>query len=43
MMCIYTNMCMKKERFRIDQEPSLLDLIFTNEESIVDNLEINAA
>ena len=29
-------------RFRIDQEPSLLDLIFTNEESMVDNLEINA-
>lgn len=29
-------------RFRIDQEPSLLDLIFTNEESMVDNLQINA-
>ena len=28
--------------FRIDQEPSLLDLIFTNEESMVDNLEFNA-
>ena len=29
-------------RCRIDQEPSLLDLIFTNEESMVDNLEFNA-
>ena len=29
-------------RFRIDHEPSLLDLLLTNEESVVDNLEMSA-
>ena len=30
-------------RMRDDQEPSVLDLIFSNEEGMVKNLEVNAA
>lgn len=29
-------------RFRLDQEPSLLDLVFTNEETMVDNIEFSS-
>lgn len=30
---------MENTRFRLDQEPSLLDLIFTNEETMIDNIK----
>jgi hypothetical protein len=32
----------KETRFRGDNQPSLLDLIFTNEEGMIDTIEHNA-
>jgi hypothetical protein len=35
-------MLQKETRFRGDNQPSLLDLIFTNEEGMIDTIEHNA-
>ena len=39
-MCF--SMLKKETRFRGDDQPSLLDLIFTNEEGVIDAIEHNA-